>query len=49
MTTVSNVCINKLNKIVKKYNDTCHGTIKLKPTDVKVNTYFTMVLHDRFP
>ena len=40
MTSASkNVYIDKLNDIVNKYNNTCHGTIKMKPTDVKSNTY----------
>ena len=34
-----NVYINKLDDIVNKYNNTYHGTIKTKPTDVKSNTY----------
>ena len=40
MTTVSkNVYYNVLDDIVKKYNNTQHSTIKLKPIDVKDNTY----------
>ena len=40
MTAIStNVYIDKLDDIVKKYNDTCHSTIKMKPVDVKSNTY----------
>ena len=40
MTSVSkNVYIDKLNAIVNKYNNTCHSTIKMKPIDVKDNTY----------
>ena len=31
--------IDKLDDIVKKYNNTYHSTIKMKPTDVKDNTY----------
>ena len=39
MTAIStNVYIDKLDDIVKKYNDTCHSTIKMKPVDVKSNT-----------
>ena len=39
MTAIStNVYIDKLDGIVKKYNDTCHSTIKMKPVDVKSNT-----------
>ena len=34
----TNVYIDKLDDIVKKYNDTCHSTIKMKPVDVKSNT-----------
>ena len=40
MTSISkNVCIDKLDDIVNKYNNTCHSTIKMKPVDVKSNTY----------
>ena len=31
--------INKLDDIVNEYNNTYHRTIKMKPTDVKNNTY----------
>ena len=34
-----NVYIDKLDDIVSKYNNTYHGTIKMKPVDVKDNTY----------
>ena len=34
-----NVYIDKLNDIVDKYNNTYHTTIKMKPIDVKDNTY----------
>ena len=34
-----NVYTDKLDKIVKKYNNTYHGAIKMKPANVKVNTY----------
>ena len=34
-----NVYTDKLDKIVKKYNNTYHSTIKMKPANVKVNTY----------
>ena len=33
------VLINKLRDIVKKYNNTYHGTIKMKPVDVKLKTF----------
>ena len=40
ITSVSkNVYIDKLDDIVSKYNDTYHRTIKMKPVDVKSNTY----------
>ena len=40
MTSVSrNVYINKLDGMVSKYNNTYHITIKMKPSDVKDNTY----------
>ena len=40
MTSISkNVYINKLDDIVNEYNNTYHTTIKMKPIDVKVNTY----------
>ena len=34
-----NVYTDKLDKIVKKQNNTYHSTIKMKPANVKVNTY----------
>ena len=33
------VYIDKLDDIVNKYNNTYHGTIKMKPVDVEDNTY----------
>ena len=40
MTSISkNVYIDKLDNIVDEYNNTCHTTIKMKPIDVKGNTY----------
>ena len=40
MTSISkNVYIDKLNAIVNKYNNTYQTTIKMKPIDVKDNTY----------
>ena len=40
MTSISkNVYIDKLDDIVKKYNNTYHTSIKIKPVDVKDNTY----------
>ena len=34
-----NIYIDKLDDIVNKYNNTYHSTIKMKPVDVKSNTY----------
>ena len=34
-----NVYTDKLDEIVNKYNNTYHSTIKMKPANVKVNTY----------
>ena len=40
MTSISKkVYIDKLDDIVKKYNNTYHASIKMKPVDVKDNTY----------
>ena len=40
MTSISkNVYIDKLDDIVDEYNNTYHTTIKIKPIDVKDNTY----------
>ena len=40
MTSVSkNAYIDKLDDIVDEYNNTYHATIKMKPIDVKDNTY----------
>ena len=40
MTSISqNVYIGKLDDIVNEYNNTYHRTMKMKPTDVKDNTY----------
>ena len=40
MTSISkNVYIDKLNAIVNKYDNTYHTTIKMKPINVKGNTY----------
>ena len=41
MTSISkNVYIDKLDDIVKKYNNTYHITIKMKPVGVKNNKWF---------
>ena len=40
MTSISkNVNIDKLDDIMNKYNNTYHNTIKMKPVDVRSNTY----------
>ena len=40
MTSISkNVHIDKLDDIVDEYSNTYHGTMKMKPADVKGNTY----------
>ena len=52
MTSVSkNVYINKLDDIVDAYNNTYHRTIKMKPVDVKDNTYidFKKEVNDKDP
>ena len=36
---LKNVYIDKLDDIVCEYNNTYHSTIKMKPIDVKDNTY----------
>ena len=47
MTSISkNMYIHKLDDIVNEYNNTYHKTIKMKPADVKDNTYIdSMELH----
>ena len=52
MTAISKyVYIDKLDYIVKKYNNTYHTTIKMKPADVKDNTYidFKKEVNDKNP
>ena len=46
-----NVYIDKLDDIVKKYNNTYHTSIKMKPVDVKDNTYigFKKEVNDKNP
>ena len=40
MTSISkNMYFDKLDDIVNEYNNTYHRTIKMKPIDVKDNTY----------
>ena len=41
MTSLSKIVyIDKLDEIINEYNNTYHRTIKMKPIDVKDNTYF---------
>ena len=43
MTSVSkHVCIDKLDDIVNEYNNTYNRTIKMKPANVKDNTYIDL-------
>ena len=52
MTSVSkNEYVDKLDNIVDEYNNTCHRTIKMKPVDVKGNTYidFEKEVNDEDP
>ena len=46
-----NVYINKLDDIVGEYNNKYHRTIKMKPVDVKDNTYidFKKEVNDKDP
>ena len=46
-----NVYIDKLDDIVHKYNNKKHRTVKMKPTDVKDNTYidFDKEVNDKDP
>ena len=37
-----NVCIDKLDYIVNKYNNTYHRTIKMKPVHVKSSIYIEL-------
>ena len=52
MTSISkNVYIDKLDDIVKKYNNTYHTSTEVKPIDVKDNTYidFKKEVNDKNP
>ena len=52
MTSIwKNVYIDKLINIVDEYNNTYHRTVKMKPADVKDNTYidFEEKVNDRDP
>ena len=44
MTSASKIVyVNKLDDIVNEYNNTYHRTIKMKPVDVKDNTYIDLM------
>ena len=43
-----NLYIDKLDDIVKEYNNTYHRTIKMKPVDVKDNTYIDFKKDPKF-
>ena len=44
MTSISkNVYIDKSDDIVNEYNNTYHRTMKMKPVDIKVNTYIDSI------
>ena len=44
MTSVSkNVCVDKLEDIVNEFNNTYERKIKMKPIEVKNNTYFDSI------
>ena len=52
MTSISrNMYIDKLDDVVNEYNNTKHRTTKMKPTDVKDNTYidFGKEINDNDP
>ena len=52
LTSISkNVCIDKLDDIVNKYNNTYHKAIKMKPVEVKQSTYidFSKETNDEDP
>ena len=52
MTSISeNVYIDKLDDIMNEYNNPDHRTIKMKPIDVKINTYinFGRDINDKDP
>ena len=51
MTSLSKNVFDKLDDIVNEYNNTYHRTIKMKPVDVKDNTYinFKKEVNDKSP
>ena len=52
MTYISkNVYVNKLDDLVNEYNNTYHSTIKIKPVEVRSNTYInsSKETNDKYP
>ena len=52
MTSIrKNVYIDKLDDMVNQYNNTYHRTIKMKPINVKGNTYINIdeEVNDKYP
>ena len=50
MTSLSkNVYIHKLDDIVNEYNNTYHRTTKMKPVNVKDNTYSSKEVNNKDP
>ena len=50
MTLISqNVYVDKLDDIANEYNNTYHRTIKMKPIDVKDNTYIDKEVNNKDP
>ena len=39
---LKNLCIDKLDNMVNRYNNAYHSTIKMKPDDVKSGTYISI-------
>ena len=48
---LKNVYIDKLDDIINEYNNTYHRTIKMKPIEVKDNTYIDFIkeVNDKDP
>ena len=47
MTSISkNMYINNFDNMGNEYNNTCHTTIKLKPVNVKLNTYINFAVEN---
>ena len=43
-----NLISKKIGNMVKKYNNTYHRTIKMKPVDAKLKTYFSIVKDNHY-